>query len=174
MTRNKNKAICDHNLCNLLIFLFPFHLFPCFVPQDTWNINLCQWFSNCLYGATFSRLFQTVKFPFPYCQNILFQTVKISFSKPSKFSLGNCQNFSFLNCQNFLSKLSKFPFETILRRTGWSVAKFLILVERVAAQKVWETLLYVCHIFSVPHPVIRTLFFFLSWFLAKCSHVPIV
>jgi hypothetical protein len=56
-------------------------------------------------------LFQTVKkFPFPNCQNVPFQTFKISFSKLSKCPFLNCQNFPFQTVKNFLSKLSKFPF----------------------------------------------------------------
>ncbi len=109
---------------------------------------------------SFSKL---SKFSFLNCQNFsfqtvkifLFQTVKISLFKLSKFSFSNCQNFPFQAVNIFLFKLSTFSFsncqtfhfQTVrslhsneYEETAWCVAKFLILILCVAAQKVWETL----------------------------------
>ncbi len=66
---------------------------------------LSQWFSNCrkfpfqTVKISFSKL---SKFSFPNCQNLPFQTVKISFSKLSKFPFPNCQNFPFQTVKIFI------------------------------------------------------------------------
>ncbi len=52
-------------------------------------------------------------FPFPNWQNFLFQTVKISFFKLSKFRFLNCQNFHFQMSKFSFSKLSIFSFSKL-------------------------------------------------------------
>ncbi len=77
-------------------------------PSETVKISRFK-----LSKFSFSKL---SKFPFPNCQNFLFQTVKISLSKLSKFLFSNCQNFSFQTVKISLSKLSKIPIKTLIKK----------------------------------------------------------
>jgi hypothetical protein len=70
-------------------------------------------FSNC-QNLTFQTvkisLFKLSKFPFSNCQILTFQTVKFPFFELSKFPFSNCQNLTFQTVKIYLSKLSKFTF----------------------------------------------------------------
>jgi hypothetical protein len=84
-------------------------------------------------------LFQTVKisysklskFPIANCQNFLFQTVKISFFKLSKFPFPNSQNFLFQTVKISFFKLSKFPFPKSMKK-NWLMCR----------ENVWKPLYY--------------------------------
>jgi hypothetical protein len=82
-----------------------------------WETNQCEnnlifiKYCNNLVGYSWLAFYKKLsKFPFPNCQNFLFQTVKISLFKLSKFPFSNCQNFPFQTVKISLSKLSKYPF----------------------------------------------------------------